>query len=101
MAPNSVGRLLRELGYSLQANRKDKEGRSPPERGAQVAYLNDQALPSEVKVFAFDPGLVPGKGLVRRGSPISQFIFRRILPALTHTPLPVVPTSPVALRRAY
>jgi len=43
MAPNTVGRLLRELGYSLQANRKDKEGRSPPERAAQVAYLNDQA----------------------------------------------------------
>ena len=29
VAPNTVGRLLRELGYSLQANRKDKEGRSP------------------------------------------------------------------------
>jgi transposase len=43
MAPNTVGRLLRELGYSLQANRKDKEGRSPPERAAQVAYLNDAA----------------------------------------------------------
>ena len=43
MAPNTVGRLLRELGYSLQANRKDKEGRSPPERAVQVGYLNDQA----------------------------------------------------------
>ena len=43
MAPNSVGRLLRDLGYSLQANRKDKEGRSPRERAAQVVYLNDQA----------------------------------------------------------
>lgn len=43
LAPNTVGRLLRDLGYSLQANRKDKEGRSPPERAAQVAYLNDQA----------------------------------------------------------
>jgi hypothetical protein len=43
MAPNTVGRLLRELGYSLQANRKDKEGRSPPERATQVAYLNDEA----------------------------------------------------------
>jgi len=42
LAPNTVGRLLRDLGYSLQANRKDKEGRSPPERSAQVAYLNDQ-----------------------------------------------------------
>jgi len=44
VAPNTVGRLLREeLGYSLQANRKDKEGRAPPERDAQFRYLNDQA----------------------------------------------------------
>jgi Rhodopirellula transposase DDE domain len=44
VSPNTVGRLLREpLGYSLQANRKDKDGRSPPERDAQVRYLNDQA----------------------------------------------------------
>jgi len=43
LAPNTVGRLLRDLDYSLQANRKDKEGRSPPERGARVAYLNEQA----------------------------------------------------------
>jgi hypothetical protein len=43
VAPNTVGRLLRDLGYSLQANRKDKEGRSPPERDAQFRYLNDRA----------------------------------------------------------
>ncbi len=43
IAPNTVCRLLRELGYSLQANRKDKKGRSPPERAVQVGYLNDQA----------------------------------------------------------
>lgn len=43
IAPNTVGRLLREvLGYSLQANRKDKEGRAPPERDAQFTYLNAQ-----------------------------------------------------------
>jgi hypothetical protein len=43
-SPNTVGRLLREeLGYRLQANRKDKDGRSPPERDAQVRYLNAQA----------------------------------------------------------
>ena len=35
VAPNTVGRLLRALDYRLQANRKDKEGRSPPERNAQ------------------------------------------------------------------
>jgi DDE family transposase len=42
VAPNTVGRLLRDLGYSLQATRKDKEGRAPPERDAQVRYLNAQ-----------------------------------------------------------
>jgi hypothetical protein len=43
VSPNTVGRLLRDQGYSLQANRKDKEGHSPPEREAQIAYLNEQA----------------------------------------------------------
>jgi hypothetical protein len=43
VSPNTVGRLLRdELEYHLQANRKDKEGRSPPERDAQFRYLNEQ-----------------------------------------------------------
>jgi hypothetical protein len=42
VAPNTVGRMLRDLGYSLQANRKDKEGRAPPERDAQFRYLNAQ-----------------------------------------------------------
>ena len=42
VAPNTVGRLLRGLGYSLQANRKDKEGVAPPERDAQFRYLNEQ-----------------------------------------------------------
>jgi Rhodopirellula transposase DDE domain len=42
VSPNTVGRLLREAGYSLQANRKDKEGRAPPERDAQFRYLNAQ-----------------------------------------------------------
>ena len=43
VAPNTVGRLLRGLGYSLQANRKDKEGLAPPGRDAQFRYINDQA----------------------------------------------------------
>ena len=46
VAPNTVGRLLRDLGYSLQANRKDKEGFAPPERDAQFRYLNEQARAS-------------------------------------------------------
>jgi hypothetical protein len=35
-----VRQLLHQLGYSLQANRKTKEGASHPDRDAQFAYLN-------------------------------------------------------------
>jgi hypothetical protein len=38
----TVGARLGELGYSLQANRKDKEGFSPPERDQQFRYINRQ-----------------------------------------------------------
>jgi len=39
---STVRRRLREMDYSLQANRKDKEGYSPPERDAQFRYINRQ-----------------------------------------------------------
>ena len=39
---NVVANLLRELGYSLQANRKTLEGASHPDRDAQFNYINDQ-----------------------------------------------------------
>ena len=39
---NTVGRLLKDGGYSLQANVKTKEGTAPPERDAQFRYLNAQ-----------------------------------------------------------
>jgi transposase len=35
-----VAKLLHELGYSLQANRKTKEGTSHPDRNAQFEHLN-------------------------------------------------------------
>lgn len=37
-----VAELLAELGYSLQANRKTKEGASHPDRDAQFTYINEQ-----------------------------------------------------------
>ena len=37
-----VGELLHKLGYSLQANRKTREGASHPDRDAQFHYINDQ-----------------------------------------------------------
>ena len=35
-----VGRLLKRLGFSLQANRKIREGSSHPDRNAQFAHIN-------------------------------------------------------------
>jgi len=35
-----VAELLREMGYSLQSNRKTKEGDSHPDRNAQFEYIN-------------------------------------------------------------
>jgi transposase len=39
---NVVGDLLRELGYSLQANRKTREGSHHPDRDVQFGYINQQ-----------------------------------------------------------
>jgi transposase len=36
----TVGRVLHDLGYSLQANQKNKEGRNHPERNRQFKYIN-------------------------------------------------------------
>jgi hypothetical protein len=49
----TVGQRLGELGYSLQANLKNKEGFSPPERDAQFRYINRQV-----------------KGFLTRGEPV-------------------------------
>jgi Rhodopirellula transposase DDE domain len=43
VCPHVVGDCLRELGYSLQANRKTREGSHHMDRNAQFQYLNDQA----------------------------------------------------------
>ena len=42
VSPGLVGGLLHELGYTLQANRKTREGTQHPDRDAQFHYLNDQ-----------------------------------------------------------
>jgi transposase len=40
VGPRSVAALLRKAGYSLQANRKTREGASHPDRNAQFEYIN-------------------------------------------------------------
>ena len=42
LSPDTVGRLLKKMGYSLQANVKTKEGGTEPERDNQFRYLNKQ-----------------------------------------------------------
>ncbi len=37
----TVAKLLRQLGYSLQGNRKTKEGASHPDRDAQFRHINE------------------------------------------------------------
>jgi hypothetical protein len=40
----TVARLLKQTGYSLQANRKMREGSSHPDRNAQFEYINRQVV---------------------------------------------------------
>jgi len=42
VGPNTVASLLHRAGYSLQANRKTREGLSHPDRNAQFEYINSQ-----------------------------------------------------------
>ena len=39
-----MGRLLNAAGYSLQSNRKTKEGASHPDRNAQFEHINRQVM---------------------------------------------------------
>ena len=43
VSADTVGRMLKKLGYSLQAPAKVKEGTSHPDRDAQFRYLNSRA----------------------------------------------------------
>ncbi len=43
VCPHVIADCLRELGYSLQGNRKTKEGSSHVDRDAQFQYISDQA----------------------------------------------------------
>ena len=40
----SVGRLLEKAMYSLQANRKTREGKQHPDRNAQFEYINQRVI---------------------------------------------------------
>ncbi|PHV68204.1 SDR family NAD(P)-dependent oxidoreductase [Williamsia muralis] len=44
-------------------------------------------LPGAVDIVSYNPGFVPGTGLARHADPVSRFLARNVLPALTITPL--------------
>jgi len=44
VSDRTVAMLLKQQGYSLQANRKTQEGSSHPDRNAQFEYINRQVL---------------------------------------------------------
>ncbi len=48
VSPNMVAKLLRGLGYSLQSNRKTREGSTHPDRDAQFQYL-DRAMKEHIE----------------------------------------------------
>jgi len=44
VCPTVVGNLLHDMGYSLQANNKTREGGQHIDRDAQFEYINTQAV---------------------------------------------------------
>ena len=44
ISPRTVGRLLKDSGYSLQGNRKTREGTDHPDRNAQFEHINAMVM---------------------------------------------------------
>lgn len=44
VCPSTVAKLLKECGYTLQLNRKEKEGKSVPDRNEQFHHINEQSI---------------------------------------------------------
>jgi NAD(P)-dependent dehydrogenase (short-subunit alcohol dehydrogenase family) len=44
-------------------------------------------LPETIDIVSYNPGFVPGTGLGRHADPVSRFVLRYVLPALTLTPM--------------
>jgi len=44
VSASSIGTMLKELGFSLQSNRKTREGKQHPDRDAQFEFINRRTL---------------------------------------------------------
>ncbi len=76
ISADTVGRRLRELEYSLQANVKTKEGYAPADRDEQFRHINTQVkrfLRTGKPVLSVTPrrrsAWEPSKMRARRGDP--------------------------------
>jgi hypothetical protein len=86
VSPRTVDRLLHDLGYSQQGNRKNKERMSPPERDEQFRYINSQVTKFMAKgdpVLSIDCKKKekvgefknPGKMWRKQGDPIDVNVY--------------------------
>lgn len=73
MSAPTVGKLLRDNGFSLQANAKALEGKQHPDRDAQFGYLNEQTARCN-KVELATPGSV-GRELARLDPNFNRSVF--------------------------
>jgi hypothetical protein len=91
VSANLVGRLLKDLGFSLQANAKTREGRQHPDRDAQFQYINDavercrQAAQPAISVDTKKKELVgdfknPGRELRRKSRPRKVRVHDFVIP---------------------
>ncbi|MEV5537162.1 SDR family NAD(P)-dependent oxidoreductase [Saccharopolyspora shandongensis] len=51
-----------------------------------LVHVYARRLPTGIDAVAYNPGFVPGTGLVRNAGPVSRFAMRWILPAMALTP---------------
>ena len=61
VSPNTIGRLLKEMGYSLRVNHKKRSFGSSSDRDEQYQYLNqlrEEFTDREAPVISVDPDSV-------------------------------------------
>lgn len=86
ISQRTVCDLLSDLGYSLQANRKTKEGTAHPDRNAQFEYINQKVIAFQKRqdpVISVDTKKKepignfknPGKAYRRKGHPAEVNVY--------------------------
>jgi len=60
VSDKTVARRLLEMGYSLQLNRKTKEGPQHPNRDAQFRYINRQEAMFRAELTAWQKHTIRG-----------------------------------------